>query len=54
MESTIIGALDDHRGPDHQEELFEAIRSNTPPDLAELNGCLPAKTAKAFEGMRTI
>jgi hypothetical protein len=39
---------------DHQEEMFEAIRSETPADLVELNVRLLAKTAKAFDGMRPI
>jgi len=39
---------------DYQEEMFEAIRSETPADLVELNVRLLAKTAKAFDGMRPI
>jgi len=37
---------------DYQEEMFEAIRSETPADLLELDVRLLAKTAKAFDGMR--
>jgi hypothetical protein len=54
VESTIIGALDEHGGSDHEEEMFEAIRSKTPADLVELNVRLLAKTAKAFDGMRPV
>ena len=39
---------------DYQEEMFEAIRSETPADLVELNVRLLAKTAKAFDVMRSI
>jgi nicotinamidase-related amidase len=39
---------------DYQEEMFEAIRSETPADLVELNVRLLAKTAKAFDGIRAI
>jgi nicotinamidase-related amidase len=39
---------------DYQEEMFEAIRSETPADLVELNVRLLDKTAKAFDGMRPI
>jgi hypothetical protein len=39
---------------DYREEMFEAIRSETPADLVELNVRLLAKTAKAFDGMRPI
>ena len=39
---------------DYQEEMFEAIRSETPADLVELDVRLLAKTAKAFDGMRPI
>ena len=39
---------------DYQEEMFEAIRSETPADLVELNVRLLAKTAKALDGMRPI
>jgi hypothetical protein len=39
---------------DYQEEMFEAIRSETPADLVELNVRLLAKTANAFDGMRPI
>jgi nicotinamidase-related amidase len=34
---------------DYQEEMFEAIRSETPADLVELNVRLLARTAKAFD-----
>jgi hypothetical protein len=44
VESTIIGALDEH-GRHNQWSLA---------DLVELNVCLLAKTAKAFDGMRPI
>jgi hypothetical protein len=54
VESTIIGALGDDGGPDHQEEVFEAIRLKTPADLVELNVRLLAKTPKAFDGARPI
>jgi hypothetical protein len=39
---------------DCREEMFAAIRSETPADLVELNVRLLAKTAKAFDGMRPI
>jgi hypothetical protein len=39
---------------DYQKEMFEAIRSQTPADLVELNVRLPAKTAKAFDGTRPV
>jgi hypothetical protein len=39
---------------DHQEEMFVAIRSETPTHLVELNVRLLAKTAKALDGMRPI
>jgi hypothetical protein len=39
---------------DHQKEMFEAIRSETPADSVELNVRLLGKTAKAFDGMRPI
>jgi hypothetical protein len=39
---------------DYQEEMFAAIRSETPADLVELDVRLLAKTAKAFDGMRPI
>ncbi len=34
---------------DYQQEMFEVIRSETSPDLAELNVRLLARTAKAFD-----
>lgn len=46
VESTIIGALDEHARYDHWWE--------TPADLVELKVRLLAKTAKAFNGMRPI
>jgi hypothetical protein len=46
VESTIIGAFDEHGRHDHWSE--------TPADLVELNVRLLAKTAKAFDGMRPI
>ena len=46
VESTIIGALDEHGRQDHWWE--------TPADLVELNVRLLAKTAKAFDGIRPI
>jgi hypothetical protein len=46
VESTIIGAFDEHGGHDHWLE--------TPADLVELNVRLLAKTAKALDGMRPI
>jgi hypothetical protein len=46
VESTIIGALDEHGGHDHWSE--------TPADLVELNVRLLAKTAETFDGMRPI
>jgi nicotinamidase-related amidase len=33
---------------DYQKEMFETIRSETSPDLVELNVRLLARTAKAF------
>ena len=39
---------------DYHEERFEAIRSETPADLVELNVRVLAKTAKAFDGMPPI
>ena len=39
---------------DYPEEMFEAIRSETPADLVELNVRVLAKTAQAFDGMRPI
>ncbi len=39
---------------DYQEEMFEAMRSETPADLVELNVRLLAKTGKAVDGMRSI
>ena len=39
---------------DYQEEMFEAIRSEPPADLVELNVRLLANTGKAFDGMRPI
>jgi hypothetical protein len=39
---------------DCQEEMFESIRSEAPVDLVELNVRLLAKTAKAFDGMRSV
>ena len=46
VEITIIGALDEHGGPDHLSEA--------PADLVELNVRLLAKTAEAFDGIRPI
>jgi hypothetical protein len=39
---------------DCQEEMFEAIGSETHADLVELNVRLVAKIDKAFNGMRAI
>ena len=39
---------------DYQDEMFEAIRSETPANLVALNVRLLAKTAKAIDGMRPI
>jgi hypothetical protein len=39
---------------DYQEEMFDAMRSETPADLVELDVRPLAKTAKAFDRMRPI
>jgi hypothetical protein len=39
---------------DYQEEMFEAIRSEPPADLVELNVRLLANTGTAFDGMRPV
>ena len=39
---------------DYHEEMFEAVRSETPADLAELDVRRLAKTAEAFDATRPI
>ena len=46
VESTIIGALDEHARHDHW--------SKTPAGLVELNVRQLVETARAFDGMRPI
>ena len=46
VESTLIGAPDEHGRHDHCSE--------TPADVVELNVRLLAKTAKAFDAMRAF
>jgi hypothetical protein len=46
VESTIIGGLDERGRHDHWSEA--------PAGLIELSVRLPAKSAKAFDGMRPI